>query len=456
MSACPSPPAANICGRPPRNALYKFDSIDMQGNYGDPNYGYTSPCGATMCNNGLPNGSTTSPTLTTNLKPPYYGPAACIPADCYNNPSAACVISESTCAWTGHGIYCQSNWDAPIYATNMPSCCAGLLSTSDQCVPEACPSNVSPGDDKTSGTCQNTMLGFCTPTNWIGSAQNVCDNYVKLAPQAIAMGVGPNGNVINPAQQIIQNAVNNTTLIQVTHIPPCLRMASLPKQSNCVANIQVHATQSCQLFVRPIPKSRSILKIMVADWYQYKHADAFSIMINTISRMGILSHVILFAGHRDRSPGTAGGTGATCGGTACILDGVTINLLNSAVGDIKLSQMCNNCSSCTGPCRCYIRDVTVNSINSTYAGSEIFSSCGTCFLLDNDDPPNATPIPCSSLSVTSNTSGGGGQTSPSFWDKTTAWLAQHKYIAGGVLVAIAVLLAIVVAYFVFAQKKSRT
>ncbi len=467
-SNCSTPPTApNVCGRLPRSALYKFDASDQTSAYGDPNYGYISPCRSATCNSltipGSSNTSTTSSVNIPNLDPTKWGPAPCIQATCYNTLSAACIVSEATCSFAnlGGGLYCQSNWDDPLYATNMVNCCAGLLSSSADCIPEACPANVSTGDNTKPGTCQDTMLAFCTPTNWIANA-NACDNYVKLSPQAVSMGSSSYGN-INPAQQIIQNAVQQYYLDPNNPHTPMSTDGFAAKAVELCRQYPGTCDSILQTVCAPYTKEDldpTQFPITLPDGtttYNYTPLQTCGCFLNTDQyylENGNTVPCNTVCGAPGTIPlGTASGTGETCGGTACILDGITINLLNSSVGDIKLSQMCNNCTSCTGPCRCYIRDVTVNSVNSTYAGSEIFSSCGSCFLLDNDDPPNATPIACSELSITANTSGSGGQEEPSFWDKTTSWLAEHKYIAGGLLVVIALLLVMAIVYFVFAQKK---
>lgn len=74
------------------------------------------------------------------------------------------------------------------------------------------------------------------------------------------------------------------------------------------------------------------------------------------------------------------GTPITCKQNVCIIDGVTINLLNSSAQQISLDQMCNGCSD--GVCNCVVTDTEIFLNNTTVNGSVIAATqnCGrvTC------------------------------------------------------------------------------
>ena len=76
--------------------------------------------------------------------------------------------------------------------------------------------------------------------------------------------------------------------------------------------------------------------------------------------------------------------GIPCRGTQCILDGITVSLINSSVGDVTLSQVCQSCgriySSDTmtvrQTCDCIVRDVSIAAIGASMGGINIKEICG--------------------------------------------------------------------------------
>lgn len=94
----------------------------------------------------------------------------------------------------------------------------------------------------------------------------------------------------------------------------------------------------------------------------------------------------------------------TCTTNTCIIDNVTVNLLNSNVqGGLNFQQMCGKCGA--GTCSCIISNSSVNIIDSTVGGSLVpalqscSSSASTCTQSNAGDfgPSNIT-VPCSNTS----------------------------------------------------------
>ena len=101
-----------------------------------------------------------------------------------------------------------------------------------------------------------------------------------------------------------------------------------------------------------------------------------------------------------------------CGST-CVIDGFTVNAINSTVGDIDVSQMCpaNTNGAQTS---CYIANSSVNAINSNVGPIVMNQQCSTCYTYTDGDPSNnATCVSCGDLNSTAGcTTNGGDPTTP--------------------------------------------
>ena len=64
-----------------------------------------------------------------------------------------------------------------------------------------------------------------------------------------------------------------------------------------------------------------------------------------------------------------------CEQTTCVMDDVTVNYVNSQVGNISFSQLCGDCGS-GGSCTCVLNNVDINEINSITHGTDIRQDCG--------------------------------------------------------------------------------
>lgn len=80
-----------------------------------------------------------------------------------------------------------------------------------------------------------------------------------------------------------------------------------------------------------------------------------------------------------------------CTQGVCIIDGVTINIINSSGGDIGLNQVCS-CQDCT----CVVSDTSITAINSEFGDVNINNKCGSFQCTDL----NGGLIPC--IAVTRN------------------------------------------------------
>lgn len=93
-------------------------------------------------------------------------------------------------------------------------------------------------------------------------------------------------------------------------------------------------------------------------------------------------------------PKTSNGKPVTCKENVCIIDHVTVDILNSKTGDVNLNQACPGCKGGDGQgCFCYFRDINILSQGSTAGHLNIKQDCGKCFKI-TDDPSNPQPVDC--------------------------------------------------------------
>lgn len=95
-----------------------------------------------------------------------------------------------------------------------------------------------------------------------------------------------------------------------------------------------------------------------------------------------------------------GGVPILCEQNICLIDGVTINLINSQIaGGINFNQICSGCQG--SQCSCIVSDTTIDIQNSTIGGNfvPVAEGCGssTCYQTNTTTiGPNRIPVPCSS------------------------------------------------------------
>lgn len=88
-----------------------------------------------------------------------------------------------------------------------------------------------------------------------------------------------------------------------------------------------------------------------------------------------------------------------CQTNTCIIDGITVNLINSNVKDsVDFNQICGSCGS--GVCSCIISDSSVSVINSTVGGSVVpaLQMCGSSTCTQTNPGkygPEKITVPCS-------------------------------------------------------------
>lgn len=91
-------------------------------------------------------------------------------------------------------------------------------------------------------------------------------------------------------------------------------------------------------------------------------------------------------------------TPQTCSQSFCIIDDVSISIINSSNSDVTFSQLCGSCSEGNAICNCTISGFTLNEIDSTLGNTTISQNCGTskCYaeIYDNQGNLTTVEVPC--------------------------------------------------------------
>lgn len=133
------------------------------------------------------------------------------------------------------------------------------------------------------------------------------------------------------------------------------------------------------------------------------------------------------------------GAGGKCETPQCVINDVTIDIINSSTGNINIGSVCGGCGD--GQCSCYISDVSINEINSTSNGINILQECGQCYTYTGNDVSNATPVDCTTLQP-SSVDGGGGVQPPS--SSLSSFIQNNKRLIIVILIVLLVVFSLII------------
>lgn len=123
-----------------------------------------------------------------------------------------------------------------------------------------------------------------------------------------------------------------------------------------------------------------------------------------------------------------------CSQSLCVIDDVTINLINSNVGNIDFNVTCSGCSAdgSGGSCMCIFSDINVLSQASNISGINFNVDCGgNCYMADPITGIADKKIDCPGSNII-----------PSSGNKIWEWIKSH-YIEIGVGIIVLVILIII-------------
>jgi hypothetical protein len=112
------------------------------------------------------------------------------------------------------------------------------------------------------------------------------------------------------------------------------------------------------------------------------------------------------------------GTRGSCTQNLCVLDNISIDIVNSQTGNINFNTLCGNCSG--GNCRCVFSDINIFQSGSSVGNINFAQNCGSCSMPDPNNPGNFINIDCK------NGMPSGGNVIESGWDKFVGWMQSNK------------------------------
>lgn len=126
------------------------------------------------------------------------------------------------------------------------------------------------------------------------------------------------------------------------------------------------------------------------------------------------------------------GTRASCTQNLCVLDNISIDIVNSQTGNINFNTVCGNCSTSGtsgSNCRCVFSNINVFQSGSTVGSINFAQNCGTCSMPDPNNPGNFINIDC-------KTGMPGGNVVESAWNKFLKYVSNNKLKVVGIIIAL--------------------
>ena len=92
--------------------------------------------------------------------------------------------------------------------------------------------------------------------------------------------------------------------------------------------------------------------------------------------------------------GTGGGNPASCEQSICLLDNISIDIINSNVSDgVNFNTVCSGCEEGEN-CLCVFSNISIFSQGSNLGGINFNTNCGQCAIQDPSDPTNISYVDC--------------------------------------------------------------
>ena len=91
------------------------------------------------------------------------------------------------------------------------------------------------------------------------------------------------------------------------------------------------------------------------------------------------------------------GRAITCNSNICVIDNVTVQLIESNVGEITFANVCGGCSGPNSSCTCLIKDVSIEGNNSTIGGINFNNECQRTNCYQTNSDGIVVEVPCGTL-----------------------------------------------------------
>lgn len=132
------------------------------------------------------------------------------------------------------------------------------------------------------------------------------------------------------------------------------------------------------------------------------------------------------------------GTRASCTQNLCVLDNITIDIVNSQTGNIDFNTLCGNCSD--GNCRCVFSNINIFQSGSSVGNINFSQNCGSCSMPDPNSPGSFINIDCKSGMPS------GGAVVESTIDKIVKWVRNNKLKTAVITVITVMCMWVIVKY----------
>jgi hypothetical protein len=252
---------------------------------------------------------------------------------------------------------CMRNWQ---WANSMgkfgAACCSGAVDN-DNCDPELCP--LSTG-------CVRFMGGHCDDIqNWLEDdvgGQSYCQLYANLS--------GSTKGGFIATQSLIKNLLGEKPITALS----TQEGEKLVELCNTYPGAcQPSLNESCQIYkaesLTPGSTLQKLCGCHLPDSEYSKYADLLQNQVHQCAPVCQLPGTVFWATQDSKGNWTI----ENCTQDYCIIDDVTIDLINSSAGNINLSQACSNCSG--GQCVCVLNDVDIKAVDSSIGDVEMNQVC---------------------------------------------------------------------------------
>ena len=347
---------------------------------------------ANNCTSTNTTGNNTSSRTPDNVCGIAVGPYTCDPQyiskagtpSCNNAISAWCATSDMFDQWGGAGT-CPTGQHFQNFACGCQNVCPSGEQFGEVC-----------------GRCTTPLIGQQGTTHTSVIPAGVCSSYIAsnldAAPQMVSAGAA----AILQAYSVDTTDADGANYVSDI-LGQCLRFPSA-----CDTTL----TTSCQKYTRAqVQKALSdcqtnndlascnLVKACACHLPQSQYSDYTGILedeYNQCDPLCIVSGSI---------PKTQNGSPVTCQETNCVIDNITIDLIDSNLQGVNFSTACSNCPAGTS-CNCYFSDINIFSETSSIGGINFNENCGNCFIYNPSDPTQPTSVDCGSgtpVTVTGST-----------------------------------------------------
>lgn len=140
-------------------------------------------------------------------------------------------------------------------------------------------------------------------------------------------------------------------------------------------------------------------------------------------------------------PQFTNGVKAQCSQSLCVLDNITIDIINSQTGNINFNTLCGGTGCSNGNCRCIFSNINVIQTGSSVGGINFSQNCGSCSTPDTNNPGNFLQIDCKTGLPQGDT-----PVVDTTWAKIKGWIQDNKWKTVIIIVAIVVLIYLIYSF----------